>query len=216
MKNRLETIAWIDSLLSMPMANVVDALNEYRNELDRELPEPPNEVFIDIDAPIVVEEAPTIEEYIAPKVGDKIVIDDPRYNYYKTGTPKQDKAFMMMLADVLKDIDSIKFLDENNNEVDSMIFSDGSEEYAELQWKYLSPKEGCKFPYRIYNCIEMRVYQSAEIADPNDELDVLPVVRHCEFYLNQLPQKIQTTLKRIGIFTYNEKTGIPYAFSTAI
>lgn len=194
MKNRLETIAWINDLLSMPMANVVEALNEYRNELNRELPAPPAEVYVDVDVP-VVEEAPTIEEYVAPKVGDKIVIGDPRYNYYPMDVPSDQLAFLLTLSDALSKIEEI--------EHESMILNDGSENCVEFYQFSLPPKEGCNKPYRVHNKIVMDVYN-------NEDEDIDPVLlRSCTFYLNQLPEKIQNTFKKMGIFQYDKKTGCP-------
>lgn len=195
MKNRLETMAWLQELKNMNVVEIVNAIDAYYEDLSNELPEPPKEVFIDIDAPVVVEEAPTIEDYVAPKVGDVIVVDDPKYDYYKTGTPEQEKKFLLALSDALSSIEDI--------EHESMILNDGSENVCTLRWLTLDPKKGYDKPYRVHNAIVMEVWN-------NENEDIDPVlIRECQFYLNEVPKKLQTTLERLGIFKYDRKTGYP-------
>lgn len=193
MKNRIETMAWLQELKTMNVVELVKAIDAYYEDLSNELPAPPAEVYVDVDAPVV--EAPTIEEYIAPKVGDKIVIDDPRYNYYPMDVPSDQLAFLLTLSDALSKIESI--------EHESMILNDGSENCVEFYQFSLSPKKGCDKPYRVHNKIVMDVYN-------NEDEDIDPVLlRSCTFYLNQLPEKIQNTFKKMGIFQYDKKTGYP-------
>ena len=193
MLDRNTVLAWFKELKEASLSEAVTIINEKYEYLQNLLPDPPQEVVI--EEPVVVEEAPTIEEHIAPKVGDKIVIDDPRYNYYRTEIPSDQLAFLLTLSDALSKIESI--------EHESMILNDGSENYVEFYQFSLPPKEGCDKPHRVHNKIVMDVYN-------NENEDIDPVLlRSCTFYLNQLPEKIQNTFKKMGIFQYDKKTGYP-------
>lgn len=185
----------------MNVVEIVKAIDAYYEDLSNELPEPPAEVHVNVDAPVV--EAPTIEEYIAPKAGDVIVVDDPRYNYYKTTLYKEQRSFALVLSDALSKLDNI--------EHESMVH--GDESYVILRNNWLPALPGYKFPKRIHNEIIMEVYIEGDDSDVANNTNVSPShdikVRECKFFINQLPEKIQTTLKKLGVFKYDGKTGIP-------